>query len=199
MGNSIHVSVWWIIMKIGILGGTFNPPHIGHLILAEYVRDDLGLDKVIFIPCNLPPHKSDPDLPPADARLKMLRLAIGNNKDFKINSSEIARGGVSYTIDTLCELRKRHPQGELFFIIGSDLYKEFDEWKSPEEIKRIVQVVVVERENIDKRNDDFLFVDMPRIDVSSSFVRNQIKKGKSARYFLPPKVVRYIYKSGFYR
>jgi nicotinate-nucleotide adenylyltransferase len=186
-------------MKIGILGGTFNPPHTGHLMLAEYVCDFLSLDKVIFVPCNLPPHKSQVSLPTGDSRLKMLRLAIGNNENFKINNLEIARGGISFTVDTLKVFTKKWFNQELFFIIGSDLYKEFNNWKEPETIKRLAKVVVVKREEIDNPDKSFIFIDMPKIDISSSFVRKRIQNGLSVKYFVPSKVIRFIYKQGFYR
>ncbi len=114
-------------MKIGILGGTFNPVHIGHLILAEEVREKLKLDKIIFIPTALPPHKDNMDIAPAGDRLKMLKLAIKGNKFFGVSDIEIKRKGRSYTIDTIKELKNKFVNDELYFIIGSDLLKYINE------------------------------------------------------------------------
>src|SRR3989338_11463826 len=108
-------------MKIGILGGTFNPIHIGHLILAEEAREKLGLDKIIFVPAYLPPHKDNSDIAPAKYRYRMIELAIQKNSYFSLSDMEIKRNGRSYTIDTLKEFKKLYPEDELHFIIGSDL------------------------------------------------------------------------------
>lgn len=185
-------------MKIGILGGSFNPPHIGHLILAEYVRDYLELDKVLFIPCSSPPHKPNQDMPKGDTRLKMLNLALRNKKNFEISNIEVNKGGVSYTIDTVRELRKRWIKEEIFFIIGSDLYKEFHTWKSPKEIRQTVNLVVVIRNDLADKDDDCVFVNIPRIEISSSLIRERIRMGRSIKYMVPPRVERYIYKSRLY-
>ncbi|MDD5501774.1 MAG: nicotinate (nicotinamide) nucleotide adenylyltransferase, partial [Candidatus Omnitrophica bacterium] len=116
-------------MKIGVIGGTFNPVHIGHLILAEEAREKLGLDKVILIPTAMPPHKDASGIAPAEDRLKMLKLSVKGNKFFSVSDMEIRRRGRSYTIDTLRELKRRFARDEIYFIIGSDLLKYLNEWK----------------------------------------------------------------------
>ena len=132
-------------MNIGLLGGTFNPVHIGHLILAEEAREKLKLDKIIFIPTALPPHKDNLDIAPADKRLKMLKLAISGNKYFAVSDIEIKRQGRYYTIDTLNELKRKYSRDELYFIIGSDLLKYLNEWKDLHEIIKMVKFVCARR------------------------------------------------------
>ena len=121
-------------MKIGILGGTFNPIHIGHLILAEEAREKLALDVVIFVPTYLPPHKDDADIIAARDRMTLVKLAIKGNRHFLVSDIEIKRDGRSYTIDTIKELKMRYPKDELCFIIGSDLLNYLPEWKDLDEI-----------------------------------------------------------------
>ncbi len=116
-------------MKIGVLGGTFNPVHAGHLILAEEMREKLGLDQVVFIPTCIPPHKQAKGIAPADDRMAMVKLAIKGNRSFSVSDVEIKRQGASYTIDTIRQLKKSYPRDELIFIIGSDLLKYLDDWK----------------------------------------------------------------------
>ena len=132
-------------MKIGILGGTFNPPHVGHLILAQEVTDVLGLDKVFFIPTNISPHKKSE--PNASSRFNMVELAVSGNSSFEVLDLELKRGGVSYTIDTIRQLKQENPNDEFYLIMGSDLANEFSSWKNCREIKKEVKIAVVDREN----------------------------------------------------
>ena len=186
-------------MKIGILGGTFNPPHIGHLILAESVRVFLRLDKIIFIPCNIPPHKLKNNLPGGGTRLRMLKLALRQCPFFEVNSWEIKRKGVSFTVDTLRHLKRKNPEDKLFLIIGSDLFKDFKSWKEPQVIKRLAKVAVVLREAVKKKEKGFIFFEMPKIEISSSFIRQRIKHGKSIRYLVSKDVELYIKKHNLYK
>lgn len=186
-------------MKIGILGGTFNPPHIGHLILAEEAKDTFNLDKVFFIPTYLPPHKDVP-LAKAEDRLEMVKLSIKDNKNFECLDIEVKRGGKSFTIDTLKELRKRYPRDDLFLIIGSDLAEDFTSWKDYKEIIKIAKVLVARRGEFLKNNEfGFLFFDIVQIDVSSSLIRERIKKGLSIKYLVHPAVEKFIKKKGLYQ
>jgi len=187
------------IMKVGILGGTFNPPHTGHLILAECARDLLKLDKVIFIPCNIPPHKSGNKLLKARIRLQMLRLAVKGYKPFKVSDAEIKRGGVSYTVDTLRGFKRINPRDKLFFIIGSDLFKDFQRWKQPQEIEKLAKIAVVMRTDIKSKRRGFIFFKMPRMDISSSFIRKRLKERRSIRYLVPREVELYIERHRLYR
>jgi len=188
-------------VKIGILGGTFNPVHIGHLILAEEVREKLGLDKIIFIPAALPPHKDDADIAPAFDRLKMLKLAIKGNKFFGVSDIEIKRKGRSYTIDTLNELKNKFTDDELYFIIGSDLLKYLNEWKDLGEINKMVKFIAATRPGypLQQLPPYIHTLDIRAVDVSGFAVRQCIKTNKSFGYLVPDKVFDYIKKRKLYK
>lgn len=188
-------------MKIGILGGTFNPVHIGHLILAEEVREKVGLDRVIFIPACLPPHKDNSDVAAAGHRFRMVKLAIGSNKNFSVSDVEIKRRGRSYTIDTLKELRKTYSADELFFITGSDLLNYLDEWKDLSLITEMVKFIVATRPGypLEKIPSYIATVAIRAVDVSAFEIRACVKEGKSFRYLVPDAVFNYIVKNRLYR
>jgi len=186
-------------MRIGILGGTFNPIHLGHLVLAQQVKDILGLYKVVFVPVFMPPHKEIIDEVSVEDRYKMVELAISGNENFDVSSMEIEAGGKSYTISTLEKFKSRYPQDELFFIAGSDSLRE--DWKDFSKILDLVKFVIVNRpnysidSNIDKRIN---IIDINPIDISSSQIRSLIERKKSVRYLLPDKVIQYIDKNSLY-
>ncbi len=185
-------------MKIGVLGGTFNPPHIGHLILAETVRQKLKLDKVFFVPANLPPHK-DVDIVDAYHRLRMVKLAIKGNPYFSALDWEIKRGGQSYTVDTVQEFRRKFTGSRIFLIIGSDLADKFNTWKDYRRIKEMAEIAVVERENFPFRKEKgFLLVKMVEVGINSSLVREFIAEGISVKYMVPEEVLKYIRKHRLY-
>ena len=188
-------------MKIGILGGTFNPIHLGHLILAEEVRQKIGLGKIIFVPTSLPPHKDDGEIIAASHRLKMLRLAIRGNPYFLVSDIEIGRGGRSYTIDTIKELTKTYSGDELYFIIGSDLIKYLNEWKDLKEIIAMVKFVVATRPGYPLENlpDYMKTIDIRAVDISAFEIRQCIKQDRSFRYLVPEPVGDYILKKGLYK
>ena len=188
-------------MKIGILGGTFNPVHIGHLILAEEAREKLGLDRVIFVPTYLPPHKGNSDIAPARERLAMVKIAIRGNKNFLASDIEIKRDGRSYTIDTIKEFKKRYPGDELYFIIGSDLLKYLDEWKDLSEIIRMVEFIVATRPGyaLEKIPSYIKTLPIRAVDVSAYEIRECIKENKSFRYLVPEGTFDYINKKGLYK
>ncbi len=188
-------------MKIGILGGTFNPVHLGHLILAEEVREKLGLDKVVFVPAYLPPHKDNSDIVTALHRFRMVRLAIRGNRYFSASDTEIKREGRSFTIDTLREFKKAYPREELYFITGSDLLKYLDEWKDLSEIIRMVKFVVATRPGypLEKIPSYISTVAIRAVDISAFEIRSCIREGKSFRYLVPEAVFEYITKKGLYR
>ena len=188
-------------MKIGILGGTFNPIHIGHLILAEQVREKLSLDKVIFVPANLPPHKDNGDIAPARERLRMLELGIQGNKKFAISDIEVKRGGRSFTVDTLKEMRKIYPNDDLYFISGSDLLKYLDEWKDITDVFALTKFVVATRpgyplENLPKQ---IITIPINALDISAFTIREKIKNNNSVQYIVPDAVISYIKKKGLYK
>jgi len=188
-------------MKIGILGGTFNPVHIGHLILAEEAREKLRLDKIIFVAANLPPHKESRDIAPACSRIKMLRLASKGNKYFGVSDAEIKRQGRSYTIDTIREFKRTYPRDELYFIIGSDLLKYLEEWKDLTEINKMVKFIAATRPGypLEKIPSYIQTLGIRAVDISGFEVRRCIKENKSFRYLVPEAVFNYIIKKKLYR
>lgn len=188
-------------MKIGILGGTFNPVHIGHLILAEEVREKLGLDRIIFVPTALPPHKDNLNIAPAKDRLKMLKLAVASNKFFTVSDAEIKRQGRSYTIDTLKEFQTKYRQDELYFIIGSDLLKYLNEWKDLAQILSMVKFVAATRPGyaLEKIPAHIHTLPIRAVDVSGFEVRQCVAQNKSFGYLVTDKVFDYIKRKKLYR
>lgn len=188
-------------MKIGILGGTFNPIHIGHLILAEEAREKLKLDKVVFVPTYRPPHKSNGDIAGARQRYTMVRLAIKGNRYFAASDIEIKRQGYSYTIDTIRMFKERYPSDELYFISGSDLLNYLSEWKDLNEIIKMVKLIVATRPGypLEKIPSYITTVGIRAVDVSGFEVRRAIKEGRSFRYLVPEAVCSYITRKGLYR
>lgn len=192
-------------MKIAILGGTFDPPHIGHLILADTVITNCNYDKVIFIPAKIPPHKNISGKVSNDDRLNMLKLSIEDDERFLLDEYELNNEGVSYTINTLNYLYKNYDiEGKIGLIIGADLVRDFDKWKEPKKIAEISDITVVNREDdknlykehIDKYNIKVIMA--PRIDISSSLIRDRIKEKKGFRYFISDKVYDYIVSKKLY-
>jgi nicotinate-nucleotide adenylyltransferase len=187
--------------KIGILGGTFNPVHFGHLILGEQVRMQLGLDRVIYIPAYLPPHKSEQKILGAQHRLKMMELAVSGNRAFIVSDIEIRRRGKSYTVDTLRAIASKYSGAELFFICGSDLVKEIPKWKNVDEIYRLAKFVLAKRPGFGRRlsGRNFLKIDVAQVDISSSLIRDLVRQGLSIRYLTPSGVVEYIERHKLYK
>ena len=188
-------------MKIGILGGTFNPVHIGHLILAEEAREKLALDKIIFVPANLPPHKDNGNIAGAGVRLKLLKLAIKGNKYFGVSDSEIKRQGRSYTIDTIREFKAKYPLDELYFIIGSDLLKYLEEWKDLTEINKMVKFIAATRPGypLEKIPSYIQTLGIRAVDISGFEVRRCIRENKSFRYLIPEAVFNFINRKRLYK
>ena len=186
-----------MIMRVGILGGTFNPPHIGHLVLAETAKEKLNLDKVIFVPTNRPPHKKT-YLVEGKIRFEMVKLAVEGCPYFEVLDWEIKRGGISYTIDTLRALRKRYPKRDFFLLIGSDLANNFTAWRGYREIRELTTVVAVKRKNLPLRKKGFVTIDIVNIEITSSLLRSYIKKGISVKYLIPQKVLNYIRRHKLY-
>jgi len=192
-------------MKVGILGGTFDPVHIGHLIIAEGVRVELGLEKVLFVPAGQPWLKLQHAITPVGYRVEMLRLAILPNLHFELSDVEMERSGPSYTIDTMVELRNRlGAQADLFFILGCDALAQFPEWKEPSKLIQLCKLAVVPRanlalsalEDLERRipgiTDRVSYVATPIIDISSSQIRERVARGLSIRHLVPDKVEEYI-------
>ena len=186
-------------MKIGILGGTFNPPHIGHIVLAKEIYEKLELDKILLIPTNIPPHKEDEGVS-ADIRLNMIKLAAKGQKAFEVTDIELKRGGISYTIDTVNKLKEVYSKDELYLIVGSDLANDFSSWKDFDQLSNLVKIVVAQRDKAPlKRKNNFIVVNITQIDTCSSDIRELIKEGKSIKGLVDNDVVDYIEKYGLYR
>lgn len=188
-------------MRTGILGGTFNPVHIGHLILAEEVREKLRLDRVVFVPTYIPPHKTSKNIAPAADRHAMIKAAIASNAHFDVSDVEIRRKGASYTIDTLREFKKRYPRDEMYFITGSDLLNYLDKWRDLKNVIALVKFVVATRPGypLEKIPSYIKTVAIRAVDVSAYEIRQCVKKGLSFRYLVPDSVFAYINKRKLYR
>lgn len=193
-------------MKIGIFGGTFDPIHIAHLLLAEWIKEEFNLSKIIFVPAATPPHKQNQKMTPPLLRLQMVQLAIQRNPVFEASNFEIEKGDISYSIDTIHHFRQRHqlPAKQLFFIIGADSLLELTLWRNPEQILRDCQVVVYQRRGYDitKAKKKFLrhviLLDNPIIEISSSTIRQYIADGHSIKYMVPVSVEEFIFKKALY-
>ncbi len=194
-------------MRIGLFGGTFDPLHVGHLIIAETALSDFPLDQVLFIPAGVTPHKLEKDLSPAEIRLEMVQSAIEHHGDFDVSLVEIRNKNISYTIDTIHWFKgtEKYCHDELYLLIGSDSFLELDTWKNPELILEKVHLLVVSRpgfeiKNVEERFEDRMtIIKGPLIDISSSEIRYRVRSGKSIRYWVPGCVERIISQKGLYR
>lgn len=186
--------------KIGLLGGTFNPVHNGHLALAQTALEKIKLDRVIFIPAKIPVHKASDGVIPADRRYKMVERAIKGYKDFEISDVEIKRKEKSYSIDTVKHFKKIFTKDQLFFIIGSDCYAKLHTWNKIDQLNKLITFVCINRPgntpSSSKHNCRFL--EMPELDISSSDIRKRVSKKLPVGYLLPEAVESYIKKHKIY-
>ncbi|KRL99844.1 nicotinate-nucleotide adenylyltransferase (Deamido-NAD(+) pyrophosphorylase) [Liquorilactobacillus satsumensis DSM 16230 = JCM 12392] len=186
--------------RVGILGGTFNPPHLGHLMIAEQVADQLGLNKVFFMPDANPPHVDHKDAIAADQRKAMVELSIAHNPLFELETCELDRGGISYTYDTIKELRLRHPDWEYYFIIGGDMVAYLPKWHRISELVKLVHFVGVGRSGYSRKSRfPILWVDVPLIEISSTNIRWRVRNHCSIKYLVTDNVMDYIREEGLYR
>ena len=199
--------------KIGIMGGTFDPIHMGHLILGEQSYEQFQLDKVLFMPSGNPPHKRDRAGRASDnQRVDMVRLAIEDNPHFELSLAEMHETGYTYTYRTLEELKEYNPDTDYYFIIGADSLFAFDEWMEPERICRACTLVVAVRDHASyaelnreiqrlsaRYNGNFALLDTMNIDVCSHQIRQWISEEKSLKYYVPDKVISYMKENGIYR
>lgn len=188
-------------MRIVLLGGSFNPVHVGHLIMAEEVRSQLGYDLALLIPCFRPPHKEMSGDPGPERRLEMLSLAVAGDPSFAVDDCEIRRGGLSYTIDTLRDVISRYaPEGKPALILGDDLAAGFPSWRDPEGILAAADIVRARRPGGPSPSFPYphLRADNSLVDVSSSMVRERIASGRAFRRLLDPGVYEYIVRNGLY-
>ena len=200
--------------RIGILGGTFDPPHLGHLLISETARVALDLESVLFVPAGEPWLKSGQRITPASHRLRMVQLAVADNPHFCVSDCEVQRAGATYTVDTLRELRCAYPGDTAFyFIVGSDVLDQFHRWKEPDEILALCRLAVIERpggpvDGIDTLSERFPdavasgaveSVAGPRVDFSATELRRILAAGQSVRYQVPDQVAEYIKHQELYR
>ncbi len=189
--------------RTGVFGGTFDPVHVGHLILAEEAVSRLGLDRVLFVPSARPPHKRSRGVASAEDRLAMLRLAVRGNPRFDVSRIEADRAGLSFTAETL-EALSRRAGADLYFIMGQDSLEEFQSWRDPERITRLARLAVFPRGEHDapslppalRRRVTFLHP--PRIGISSTEIRRRVRRGLSVRYWVPDSVLAYVMRHGLY-
>lgn len=196
--------------RIGLLGGTFNPPHVGHLVCAQEAFEQLGLDQVLLVPVWTPPHKVVRDDPGVEHRVAMCEAAVAGDERFGVSRVEADRPGPSYTVDTLRSLHASRPRDELTFIVGGDQAHSLPDWREPAAVLELAELAVTEREEV--RRADVLarlaalpgvparvrFFAMPRIDVSSSLLRRRAAAGLPLRYLVPDPVAAYVEREALY-
>lgn len=179
--------------RVGIIGGTFNPPHMGHLIMAQQVGDQLGLDEVRFMPDAQPPHVDEKKTIPAQDRANMVQQAIADNPLFKLETAELKRGGKSYTYDTMKALKAQHPETQYYFIIGGDMVDYLHTWSHIDELVKLVTFVGIKRTGYPTTSQyPVIWVDAPLIDISSTQIRHKVSQGHTVRYLVPDTVAAYI-------
>ncbi|HEX2088073.1 MAG TPA: nicotinate-nucleotide adenylyltransferase [Solirubrobacteraceae bacterium] len=192
-----------------MLGGTFNPPHLGHLVMAQEAHAQLGLDRVVLMPVASPPHKALEDDPGAEERLRMCELAVAKDDRFGVSRLELDRGGPSYTVDTLREIHAASPGDDLTFIVGGDMAHSLPTWREPAAVLALAALGVAERAGAARTQiaerlaplgaGRVRFFDMPRLDISSTAVRSRVREGRPIRYLVPDDVARAIGAGGWYR
>lgn len=197
--------------RIGIMGGTFNPIHFAHLILAESSYEELKLDKVLFMPSKKPPHKLNENIVSDDHRVCMLQLAIQDNPHFEVSCMELEREGITYTADTLRELNDNYPEDEFYFILGADSLYQIEDWWKPKEIFNLTNIVAAGRDHVTSQEltrqaahlkelfgARIHLLNTPNMDISSKMLRQCLSNGKSIRYYVPDSVEQYIRTQNLY-
>jgi nicotinate-nucleotide adenylyltransferase len=191
-------------LRVGILGGTFNPPHVGHLVCAQEAYAQLGLDLVLFAPVREPPHKAIEADPGCEHRVRLCELAVADDERFGVTRVDADRPGPSWTVDTLRKLHAEAPEHDLTFIVGGDMAYSLPTWREPEAVLELAELGVAEREGVGRADiaealselrgarDRVRFFEMPRIDVSSSYIRRQVATGRPVRYLVPDAVADYM-------
>jgi nicotinate-nucleotide adenylyltransferase len=196
-------------VRLGLLGGTFNPPHIGHLVCATQALDELELDRVLLVPVNQPPHKAAEADPGVEHRVELCRRAVAGNEQLDVSLVDAEVAGPSFTVGTLSRLHDRCPGDQLTFIVGGDMAFSLPTWREPEAILELAELGVAEREGVRRTDiverlsglgtDNVRFFDMPRLDISSSQIRRMVSGGQPIRYLVPDAVRDYIGQEGLYR
>ena len=197
-------------MRLGILGGTFNPPHLGHLICAQQAHRELGLDRVLFVPARIPPHKPVEHEPGAEHRLELCRRAVAGDGRFAVSDVELHRAGPSYTVDTLTELHERAPHDELTLILGGDIAAGLADWNHPGRVLELATVAIATRRGTARQTvertlaglpggERARFFPMPSIGISSTMIRRRVGAGAPIRYLVTDPVADHIESHGLYR
>lgn len=189
--------------RIGVFGGTFDPPHLGHLIVAQDVVEALGLDVLMWMPAREPPHKDRSSISSPEARLELTKAATEGDRRFEVSEAEMDRSGPSYTVDTLRRLRDTLPEAEIHLVVGADQFRAFDSWREPEEIGRLATIAVMDREGASpmERAEGAVphtVIPVTRIDISSTDVRTRVRERRSIRYLVPAPVRRIIEEKRLY-
>jgi nicotinate-nucleotide adenylyltransferase len=195
--------------SIGLIGGTFDPIHIGHLVIAERALEQLDLDAVVFLPAGLPPHKQDESHTAPEHRMEMTRLAIAGRLRFRLSDRDIRPDRASYTVELLRDIKADNPDANLTFIFGADSLRDFATWKDPEGIVRIARLAVAERPEVSVTPDVFArvrglreaidWIESPLLDISATELRERVAKGLSVRNLVPDDVLSYIETHNLYR
>lgn len=187
-------------MRLGIFGGSFDPIHIGHLIIAEFAREYMKLDKVIFIPVGNPSHRED-NLVSAIDRYNMVKIAISNNPYFEVSDIEISHKKLNYTYDTLLEIKNNYENSEIFEIIGEDSADYLHKWKNYNELLKMCKFLVFKREGFDyiSNHDNIIVMNSPKISISATLIRNRIKNNMSIKYMVEETVEKYILENNLYK
>jgi nicotinate-nucleotide adenylyltransferase len=196
-------------VRLGLLGGTFNPPHIGHLVCAQQALSQLALDRVLLVPVHEPPHKGVDADPGVEHRVELCRRAVVGDERLEVSLADAEIPGPSFTVGTLRRLNERCPGDDLTFIVGGDMALSLPTWREPEAILELAELGVAEREGVRRADiaerlsglgaDRIRFFDMPRLDVSSSLIRRYVASGRPVRYLVPDGVAEYIAQAGLYR
>jgi nicotinate-nucleotide adenylyltransferase len=198
-------------MRIGVIGGTFDPIHLGHLIVAEEACTRLGLSQVVFVPAGLPPHKQAHEISPSEQRLDMVQAAIADNEHFGLSRVDVDRPGPCYTVDTIGLLQEAWgDDAEIYFVIGSDSLADLPSWYQPQRLLRRCTVVAVERpgyaldlnrleRHLPGAAAQIQLLRAPTLDISSTEIRERVRSGHTIRYLVPDAVIRHIYQDHLYR
>lgn len=199
-------------MKVGIFGGSFDPVHTGHLVLAEHVREEAGLEKLIFLPAYESPFKVGKSGADSMQRLEMTRLATAGNGSFSVSAADVEKGRVSYTVDLMAELAAMYPEDRLYFVAGTDSFLGIEKWMGAERLLTGYGFVVGTRPGYrdeelaayaeyirQKYGTEVITVTIPKVDISSTDIRSRCKKNRSIKYLVPEGVERYIIENGLYR
>jgi nicotinate-nucleotide adenylyltransferase len=198
-----------LIGRLGVFGGTFDPIHLAHLVLAEQAREQLRLDQVLFMPAFIPPHKMGRTLSPPKVRLEMAELAVAGHPNFEVGDLELRRTGPSYTVDTLRTLREQHPSAELLLLLGGDSLADFPTWREPREILSLAKLGVMKREGSPPPEqptgweaelaERVTFIEAPLLAISGTDLRRRVSEGRSIRYFVPAAVEAFINANKLYQ